>query len=56
MRAIVVDRWMKPAELTPSEVPEPELRPGTLKVEVRAAGHKLRFLTQCIMRTISFLK
>ena len=38
MRAVVVDRWMKPAELTPSEIPEPELGPGTLKVEVRAAG------------------
>ncbi len=38
MRAVVVDRWMKPAELAPSEIPEPELQPGSLKVEVRAAG------------------
>jgi len=38
MRAIVVDRWMKPAELKVSEVPEPEVAPGTLLVEVKAAG------------------
>jgi NADPH2:quinone reductase len=38
MRAIVVDRWMEPSELAVSEVPEPEVRAGTLKVEVRAAG------------------
>jgi NADPH2:quinone reductase len=38
MRAIVIDRWMEPSELAVSEVPEPELRPGSLAVEVRAAG------------------
>jgi NADPH2:quinone reductase len=38
MRAVVVDRWMEPSELAVREVPEPETRPGTLKVEVRAAG------------------
>ena len=38
MRAIVVDRWMEPRELALREVPEPEPRPGTLLVEVRAAG------------------
>jgi NADPH2:quinone reductase len=38
MRAAVVDRWMEPHELEVREVPEPELRPGTLQVEVRAAG------------------
>src|SRR5216110_2581392 len=38
MRAIVVDRWMEPAALRVREAPEPELAPGTLAVEVRAAG------------------
>jgi NADPH2:quinone reductase len=38
MRAIVVDRWMKPDELVASEIPEPEVRPGAIAVEVRAAG------------------
>jgi len=38
MRAIVVDRWMEPAELTVSEVPDPVVGPGQLGVEVRAAG------------------
>jgi NADPH2:quinone reductase len=38
MRAVVVDRWMEPSELAVREVPEPETRPGTLKLEVRAAG------------------
>src|SRR5262245_47146088 len=38
MRAVVVDRWMEPRELEVREVPEPATRPGTLKLEVRAAG------------------
>ena len=38
MRAIVVDRWMEPAELTVSEVPAPVVGPGQLGVDVRAAG------------------
>src|SRR2546422_9721699 len=38
MRAIVVDRWIEPADLRVREAPEPELAPGTLAVEVRAAG------------------
>jgi NADPH:quinone reductase len=38
MRAIVVDRWMEPRELRVREVPEPEVSPGTLGVDVRAAG------------------
>jgi NADPH2:quinone reductase len=38
MRAVVVDRWMEPAELRVGEIPEPPLRPRTLKVEVKAAG------------------
>src|SRR6184192_1284949 len=38
MRAIVVDRWTEPRDLGVREVPEPELGPGTLAVEVRATG------------------
>ncbi len=38
MRAVVVDRWMGPDELRVKEIPEPELGPQTLKLEVRAAG------------------
>jgi NADPH2:quinone reductase len=38
MRAIVVDRLMEPSELRVKEVPPPPLRPGTLELEVRAAG------------------
>lgn len=38
MRAVVVDRWMDPAELTVRDVPEPDVGPGMLGVEVRAAG------------------
>ncbi len=38
MRAVVVDRWLEPSELSVSEAPEPQLRPGTLALEVKAAG------------------
>jgi NADPH2:quinone reductase len=38
MRAVVVDRWMEPSELRVSEAPDPELRPGALAVDVKAAG------------------
>ncbi len=38
MRAVVVDRWMEPAELRVSDAPEPALRPGSLAVDVKAAG------------------
>jgi len=38
MRAVVVDRWMEPSELTVRDMPEPESGPGMLGVEVRAAG------------------
>jgi NADPH2:quinone reductase len=38
MRAVVVDRWMEPAELRVTEAPEPPLRPGALAIDVRAAG------------------
>ncbi len=38
MRAIVVDRWMDPKDLAVSEVPDPPLYPGGLRVAVKAAG------------------
>jgi len=38
MRAIVIDRWMEPSELKVGEAPEPEAAPGTLLVDVKAAG------------------
>ena len=38
MRAVVVERWLEPHELRVSDVGEPEVRPGTLAIEVRAAG------------------
>jgi NADPH2:quinone reductase len=38
MRAVVVDRWMEPSELRVSEAPEPQLRPGALAIDVKAAG------------------
>jgi NADPH2:quinone reductase len=38
MRAVVVDQWMQPSDLVVSEMPEPEVAPGSLKIEVRAAG------------------
>jgi NADPH:quinone reductase len=38
MRAIVVDRFMEPADLKVGEAPEPGLLPGTLQVAVKAAG------------------
>jgi len=47
MRAIVVDRFMEPEELTLREAPEPELRPGTLLVEVKAAGCNFFDILMC---------
>ncbi len=38
MRAVVVDRWMEPSELEVREVPDPEPGPGTLEIQVEAAG------------------
>ncbi len=38
MRAVVVDRWLEPQELQVKEIPEPEVAPQTLQIEVRAAG------------------
>ncbi len=38
MRAVVVDRWMTPDELRVRDAPEPELVPGSLCIDVAAAG------------------
>jgi NADPH2:quinone reductase len=38
MRAIVVDRWMEPSELTVRTAPDPVAGPGRVVVDVRAAG------------------
>ena len=38
MRAIVVDHWTKPRDLKVQQIAEPELRPGAVEVEVKAAG------------------
>src|SRR5512134_2907284 len=47
MRAIVVDRFVEPAELALREAPEPTLRPGTLLVEVKAAGCNFFDILMC---------
>jgi NADPH:quinone reductase len=47
MRAIVVDRFLEPAELAVRETPEPELRPGTVKLDVRAAGCNFFDILMC---------
>ncbi len=47
MRAIVVDRFMEPSELKVSEAPEPETGPGTLKIEVEAAGCNFFDILMC---------
>lgn len=38
MRAVVVERFVEPKELAVREAPEPEVRAGSLLVDVRAAG------------------
>ncbi len=38
MRAIVVDHWTEPRDLKVQQIAEPELRPGAVQVEVKAAG------------------
>ena len=38
MRAVVVDKWTEPSELAVRDVPEPELTPGGLAVDVKSAG------------------
>jgi NADPH2:quinone reductase len=47
MRAVVVDRWQEPAELALREAPEPALRPGTLLVDVKAAGCNFFDILMC---------
>ncbi len=47
MRAVVVDRWMKPSELSVREAPEPKLRPGSVAVDVRAAGCNFFDILMC---------
>ncbi len=38
MRAVVVDRLLEPRELRVGEAPEPQLYPGAIAVDVKAAG------------------
>ena len=38
MRAIVVDKLCEPKDLRVAEAPEPELRPGCVKIDVKAIG------------------
>jgi NADPH2:quinone reductase len=47
MRAIVVDRFMEPADLKVGEAPEPRLAPGTLQVAVKAAGCNFFDILMC---------
>jgi len=47
MRAIVVDRLMEPSELRVQQVGEPELQPGFLEIEVRAAGCNFSDILMC---------
>ena len=47
MRAIVVDRFVEPGELAEGVAPEPTLRPGTLLVDVKAAGCNFFDILMC---------
>ena len=47
MRAVVVDHWMEPEALGLAEAPEPELRPGSIAVEVKAAGCNFFDILMC---------
>jgi len=47
MRAVVVDRLMEPSELRVSEAPLPKLWPGTIAVDVRAAGCNFFDILMC---------
>ena len=38
MRAIVVTDWVDPSELKVSDAPEPEVWPGTVRINIKAAG------------------
>ena len=47
MRAVVVDRLMEPSELRVSEVDAPKLWPGTMAVDIRAAGCNFFDILMC---------
>jgi NADPH:quinone reductase len=47
VRAIVVDRWMEPTELALRDAPDPTPRPGTLLVDVKAAGCNFFDILMC---------
>lgn len=47
MRAVVVDRFMEPSELRVSETKAPKLWPGTIAVDVKAAGCNFFDLLMC---------
>lgn len=47
MRALVCDHWCDYDELTVKDVPEPALRPGTVRIRVEAAG--VSYSTQIVV-------
>src|SRR5688500_4406798 len=47
MRALLCDHWCDYDELTVQDVPEPELRPGTVRLRVEAVG--VSFATQLVV-------
>lgn len=47
MRALVCDHWCDYNNLTVKDIPEPELRPGTVRVRVEAAG--VSYSTQIVV-------
>ncbi len=47
MRALVCDHWCDYDELTVQDMPEPALRPGTVRIRVEAAG--VSFSTQIVV-------
>ena len=47
MRALVCDHWCDYDDLTVKDIPEPELRPGTVRVRVEAAG--VSYSTQIVV-------
>jgi len=47
MRAVVVDRWMEPDELRVREIDPPKLWPGSVRVEVKAAGCNFFDILMC---------
>jgi len=47
MRAVVVDRWLEPSELRLGETEAPPVRPGSVAIEVRAAGCNFFDILMC---------